>query len=310
MNVLPVLPASAYRKGIAKRKLLVFLSCIPVLILALSFVIYNLSGRRLNGEEHRVELLSEKFAPQKSDGKKPAVLLLHGYGGSPYDFKPLIDAFDKQGIAYHAVLLPGHGSSPKDLNKVSSDELVNAALDAYDDLHEEYGEVIVAGFSMGGGLSLNVAGERDPVGLVLFGAYVEVTRKWYYFGRAEDWARRLHKIMPYVRKIGDMNINDPEGKKLYDSYHTLPVKTVMELEKIGKEAKEKADDIHCPVLWLHSREDIAADYNAAKKCFDKIASDDKEFITYEKSNHIILFDYDAEDAVKRTLEFMKRSSLK
>ena len=251
-----------------------------------------------------------KFAERKGDGRSPAVLLIHGFGGSPYDFKPLTDELEKQGIAFHAILLPGHGTSPRNLTNVTEEEFLKYSLNALDKLKEKYGEISVVGFSMGGTLAINLAEEREVNKLILFGPYLDITRKWYYLGKPEKWAKRLYPILPYVGKIKIANINDPAGLKRYDSYKHLPVKTVLEMEKLSHKAGENIDKIHCSILWFHSRHDIASDYNSAKSFFEKIPSRRKNFIEYTRSNHMILYDYDAQDAIRRTLAFLNRGELK
>lgn len=252
-----------------------------------------------------------KFAEVSQPGKTPAVLLVHGFGGSPFDFKPLTDELQKQGIAFHAILLPGHGSTPRNLKDVTEQQMMDYALNSLDILTRKYGKVTVVGFSMGGAIALNLAEKKEINQMVLFGPYIDVTKKWYYPGRPENWAKRLFRVLPYVKKRkysknpNFTNINDPEGFKRYDSYKHLPVKTVRELEKIAQNARENIGNIHCDVLWLHSKGDIAADFGSAKSLFQKIPSKNKTFVEYTKSNHIILYDFDSEDAIKRTIAFLK-----
>ncbi len=245
------------------------------------------------------------FAPVASEGRAPAVLFLHGFGGSPRDFAPLTDELRREGIAFEAVLLPGHGVSPRELGNVSAEELMTAAREARDRLILEHGGVIIAGFSMGGALALNLAAEPGVEGVLLYGPYIRVTPHWYYMGRVEGWARYLHHVLPYVPKLCSGNINDPEGRKRYKGFSHLPVKTVTELDRLGRDARAASSRITCPVLWMHSPGDIAADCGAAREVFDLLGSQSKEFVEYPRSNHIVLYDYDASDAIKRSLSFIR-----
>jgi len=257
-----------------------------------------------------------KFAEVFQPGTTPAVLLIHGFGGSPYDFKPLTDELQKQGIAFHAILLPGHGTTPRNLKDVTEQQMIDFALSSLDNLAKKYGKVTVVGFSMGGAIALNLAEKREISQLVLFGPYINITKKWYYPGKPENWAKRLFRILPYVKKRkysknpNLTNINDPEGFKRYDSYKHLPVKAVRELEKISQNARQNIDKIHCHVLWFHSKGDIAADFNSARSFFDKIPSKHKTFIEYTRSNHVILYDYDSKDAIQKTLSFLNAQEVR
>ena len=69
----------------------------------------------LESESYLQREINRRIPILEKSGKKPAVFLLHGFAGSPIDLEPLIKEIDKQGYAYKAVILPGHGTSPKDL---------------------------------------------------------------------------------------------------------------------------------------------------------------------------------------------------
>jgi alpha-beta hydrolase superfamily lysophospholipase len=97
--------------------------------------------------------IQQRFSEIRSDGISPAVLLIHGYGGSPFDVKPLCDALEKRGYAFHAILLPGHGTTPRDLKNIKERDWLDATRRAYDELKQKYGTISVVGFSMGGGNS-------------------------------------------------------------------------------------------------------------------------------------------------------------
>jgi len=294
-----------FRKKLCFVLIPVFL--VPIIsILGYRLWIHHSVKKEENSYGKPPENIYQKFAQQKADGKAPAVLLIHGFGGSPFDFKPLTDELKKQGIAFHAILLPGHGTSPRFLKNTSQTQITDYSRNVLDNLKEKYGKVCVVGFSMGGTVALNLATQRDVDKLILFGPYIDITRKWYYFGRPEKWAKWLHPIVPYVTKIKIANINDPQGLKKYDSYKHLPVKTVLELEKMSQNVKINRNKIKCDILWFHSRGDIASDFKSAKNFFESLPTPSKKFVEYTRSNHLILYDYDSKDAIEKTVSFLKQ----
>lgn len=249
--------------------------------------------------------IQQKFSEIRNDGDSPAVLLIHGYGGSPFDLKPLSDALKKEGYAFHAILLPGHGSTPKDLKDIQKSDWLDKASSAYESLKQQYEDVSVVGFSMGGAIALLTAAEKDVNKLVLISPYFKVKEQWFYFGKPEIWAQRLTKIVPFVKKPKIGQINDPNGLKRYVAYRILPTKSVGELSKIGLLAIEKGQNVKCETLWMHSKRDIVADFQLSKTVFKTISSEKKYFIEYIKSNHVILYDYDQIDAVDKIMSFIK-----
>jgi len=94
-------------------------------------------------------------------GDGPAVLLLHGLGGSADSMAPLVPPL--LGIAPRLVLLelPGHGRSPAPatgpLSAIEYGEIVSEIVDR---MHADYGKVAIVGSSLGGALALHAAHSR------------------------------------------------------------------------------------------------------------------------------------------------------
>ena len=99
-------------------------------------------------------------------------------------------------------------------------------------------------------------------------------------------------------------INDRSGLSRYAAYKHLPLKSIEILERIGQESFSIAPSVKSSILILHSQGDIVADFEKSYQAFQKIVSTNKEFIEYKQSNHIILYDYDAKDALNRLMEFL------
>ncbi len=283
---------------------LLIVPCITMLVLLLPLFAFA-------GQEETVrfsERLKERFPKLHFEGKSPAILLLHGFGGSPIDMKPLADELIKRGIAFNAIILPGHGTKYEDLEHATMKEWLNASFSAYDEMKEQYGEVNVVGFSLGGALALCLAEQKEVPKTVLLSPYFEVKEEWYYFGEPEEWAMRLSEIKPFIKKLKIGQINDPEGLKRYDAYEYLPMRTIGELPIMGDFAKKKAKKVTSEILWIHSTSDIVADYEESKIVFDSVPSKKKRFVSYERSNHIILYDYDSDDAIQKIMNFLSSKS--
>ena len=249
--------------------------------------------------------IQQKFSEIRKQGMTPAVLLIHGFGGSPVDVKPLTDSLEKYGYAFHAIVLPGHGTTPKDLKHVTKSDWLEKAFSAYEKLKQEHGEVSIVGFSMGGAIGLSIAAEKEVSKLVLISPYFKVKEQWFYFGKPEIWAKRLNKIMPFVKKPKIGQINDPDGLRRYIAYSNIPTKSISELSKIGRLAEAKSKDVTCEILWIHSKKDIVADFELSKKVFNTIDTKKKCFLEYNKSNHVILYDYDHTDVINKIMSFLK-----
>src|SRR6267378_6000349 len=81
-----------------------------------------------------------------SSGRRDAgVLLLHGLTGTPVDMHYMKNALVADGYTVSVPLLPGRGTRPSDMDALSWEDWMSAALAAYDDLAREHDDVIVGG---------------------------------------------------------------------------------------------------------------------------------------------------------------------
>lgn len=236
-----------------------------------------------------------------------AVLLIHGFAGSPHDVRPVTDFLTARGIPHRAITLPGHDTSPRDMKQVGMDDWLGAARSGYKALADEHGPTAVVGFSMGGALSLIVASENPVCKLVMLNPYFRVRPRWYYFGAPESWARRLDGLMSYVKKPRVGFINDREGRKRYGAhpqYRFIPTRAVRHLTQIGQMAMERTLKVTADTLWFHSTGDQVADFDHSRQAFQRISSERKQFVELNKSNHILLYDYDVNDVIQKVERFL------
>ncbi|MBC8465892.1 alpha/beta hydrolase [bacterium] len=231
-------------------------------------------------------------------------MLIHGFGGSIIDVKPLTDIFDSLGVNYYSMMLEGHGTCPEDLKDVKYQTWLEQSFSQFDSLSLKYDFVSLIGFSMGGAISIIISSKRAVHKLAVLSPYFEVNEKWYYFGKPEIWARRFSSVIPNIKKLKIGQINDPKGLERYSAYTKVPLRAVSELSKIGKLALKQIDRVKCPLLWIHSRNDIVSDFSLSRKSFDAVASTQKIFIEFSNSNHIILYDYDSNDAINEIFSFL------
>ena len=285
-----------------------YITAFFVLLILTIILIYNSHVKKSIIEQENYFVnngIKQKLSELYNDGISPAVLLIHGFVGSPVDMKPLTDALKKNGYAFHAIILPGHGTTPRDLKDITKEELLEKASLTYENLKQRYNEVSIVGFSMGGSIGLYLAAEKNVSKLVLISPYFKIKQRWFYFGKPEIWAQRITKIIPFVKKTKIGQINDPNGLRRYIAYRNIPTKVIAELSKIGILAMEKSKKVTCETLWLHSNRDIVADFQISREVFKALPAKKKYFIEYEKSNHIILYDYDQMHAAETVISFLK-----
>lgn len=92
---------------------------------------------------------------------KSAVLVLHGFTGTPWEIRPLGETLAQRGFFVHAPRLPGHGTVPEAMLWSGWREWVDAAELGLDALRH-FERVCVAGLSMGGLLAMILAARHGP----------------------------------------------------------------------------------------------------------------------------------------------------
>lgn len=98
-----------------------------------------------------------------------AILLVHGLGDSPFSFSDVAKSLNNQGFYVQVLLLPGHGSKPKDLMLPSYNDW-QTIVDHYASLLKaDFNEVWLGGYSTGGNLvTIHTIENNNIDGLVLF----------------------------------------------------------------------------------------------------------------------------------------------
>lgn len=118
---------------------------------------------------------AEKQAgPGGSAHDDPGCLLIHGYGGGPFEMEGLAAALDGAGFATHLVCLPGHGEGFADFAAFRFPDWLAHAETELKAMLARHARVAVIGFSMGGTLALNLAARYPVAGVVSIAAPVHV----------------------------------------------------------------------------------------------------------------------------------------
>ncbi|MBW2742618.1 MAG: alpha/beta hydrolase [Deltaproteobacteria bacterium] len=188
--------------------------------------------------------------PQNENGKfKKGILLIHGLLDSPYIIKQVALYLQSKGFLVRSILLPGHGTVPADLTKVSHHEWIKATEYGIHRLQHHAEKVYLSGFSTGGALSIHQA-LKNPVirGLILFSPAIGIKTKMAGFaGLANfftDWLV-IRDDMDYAR---------------YESFPSNAADQIYQLtcdidDLILKEGKH----INTPVFIALSADDITVD---------------------------------------------------
>ncbi len=240
-------------------------------------------------------------------GQKEVCLLIHGYCDSPATYKYLAEELKKQGYDYYAMMLPGHGTTPKDLASKTWNDWYSKVEKNYLELKQKYARVWVVGFSTGGTLTLRLA-QMNPVdGIILIAPFLRCPK---VIGIApENIFHLLHKIMyktKYLRKVAPAGIGDENLRKEFVEYRYLPVSTTASLFELASITSQKLSNITSPTLILHGVHDKSADPKMSQELLNAIDSKDKKLRYFENSYHVVVLDKEKDQAISEIITTLNR----
>jgi len=214
--------------------------------------------------------------------------MIHGFTGTPRAFDGLKACLEKHGILVSAPLLPGHGTTPDELNRVHRSEWIDCGRSAYQELRRECDAVFFVGLSMGGALSLILAGETDCRGVVSLSAPTRFRAPWILF------LPLLKRFFKFWRKRGAAQ-SMHSGEEGYDCY---PLSGLSQMVRMLRHMRRRLPKVTCPALVMHARKDARVSSGNALRIFDALGSKEKTLVFLGYPCHVIVKGQD-KDAVER-----------
>ena len=218
---------------------------------------------------------------QRPQGASVAFLLIHGFCAAPDELRTLAEFLENRNIASFAVQIAGHGTTPDDLRRTTwSDwyKSARAGLSVVKSWNPTY--LLIAGFSMGGALSVVLASEVSDVdGLVLLAPALKV----------EGVLPRLVPVLKHFvseRKIDIVRAQEPYEIKR-TKYSREPVSAYHELFKLQKQARRNLTRITVPTIIIQGTNDRTINPQNGEIAYHGIKSSDKELHMIEDAEHVI-----------------------
>jgi carboxylesterase len=245
-------------------------------------------------------------SPRSVAGRSPAVLALHGYGGTALEVELVVDAAREVGLRAYAPLLPGHGTHASELARTGFDDWYGAAERAFDHVREG-APAIVVGFSMGSLLAAHLA-HRRARDVVAIGMLSNATRLGFPMPdlvlRALD---RLGLGNFSVPKVG-ADIADPEARRTHSTYGLQAANGGIEVLRAGERTEAILPRVHCPAFIAHGERDHVCPASNAARVARLIGSSDKTLLMLPRSFHIATRDYDKKLLYDGLVGFLRKVS--
>ena len=258
---------------------------ILILLLVVSRVSAYLATSYLDSNLPRENGFILGAQPYHIESGNKAVLVIHGFSASPVSMKELDSIFINNNITVHSILLPGHGTSAFDLNKINRTDWILASESSYLDLKKNYSEVYILGYSLGGDLALQISSKYNVSKVILINAPIQYN------------LNNLELLFPLIKFIEGYHIKgffpgaDKENKyfyKQYNLYRAIPVKSMQEVVYLSYEIRPDIEKINSPILIFQSEKDNLIDPFSSLYIYSHVSSKEKKIITLKESNHVNL----------------------
>jgi len=285
-----------------------------------------------DGETFSYSMWAADLLPEQRP--RAVVVAIHGLSGAALDYEPLARHLAKHRVVTYALELRGQGNDPVPARRGDLARIEDwyADLRAFFSLvrsrHPD-AQIYYYGESMGAALLtrfLAEAREPDlPAGLVLASPVVVLAQKpsWWQ----ELVFRFFHSVRPShrvdVREYTKRNDEDPSKWVTRDEAHrrwfeTAPHKITSFTVRFFKALRdliegcfEAAPRITVPVLVIYAANDVYITPAQVEQFFAQIGSREKELRLFPESYHLLLHDYDKEQALEKIEAWLlRRSDLK
>ncbi|TVQ24749.1 MAG: alpha/beta fold hydrolase [Spirochaetaceae bacterium] len=240
--------------------------------------------------------------PFHLSGGEHAVLLIHGFTGSPHDMRFLGNTLNEAGFTVSCPRLPGHGTDGNDFLQTTERDWERRVLDAYYDLAGRHARVSVCGLSMGGVLGVLLASTVPVHSLVLAAPALLVKNRLVPFARF---------IGPFVKRkaITPHNTYDdqPEIRRLVDEYWSwqwnMPV---ARLYRLMRRARKRLGQVQAPTLTIVSTQDNTVPTETASYLAARIGSAVHAEHTLTHSGHVLTNDSERDLVARLSIDWITR----
>lgn len=246
-------------------------------------------------------VISDWHAQGKGATKKIGVLLVHGFTGSPASMRPWAEYLNNLGYTVTVPLLPGHGTTPADLNQVKWQEWPAKVESDLNQLLQNCEKVFICGLSMGGGTTLNIATRysKQLAGIILVNPMIHVK----FIPHQLAWL--ISRFQKMRDSVGD-DIKKP-GVTEY-GYDSLPAVGVYQLLKMLSYTRKRLHDVTAPLQLFHSVDDHTLPVSNTEIIMQGVGSREKQRIELVNSYHVATLDYDAEIIFENSRLFIESHS--
>ncbi len=248
-------------------------------------------------------------AQQPGEANTPVigVLLVHGLNGSRHDMVELEEALHTEGMLTSNILLPGHGPHGREELPIHWKDWTRAVTSELANLRQQSNIVFLVGHSLGGALVLYTAAHEKVAGVVAMCAPLHL------YPMAQPLVSVVKNITPFLPVFRD-DVHDPVARRLYQQRANVPrwvpVQPVESLLQFLPHVRTKLPEVTAPALIMAAERDHIVPVRDSHEIYRRLGSREKHFVTFHRSSHVLMKDYDREDVYARTRTFIRQLAVR
>ncbi len=241
-----------------------------------------------------------------ANGSRTCVIVLHGYSDTPYEFKHVAEAIATLGVDVMVPVLPHHGVSSDELEKVNRVETWTWLRTEVDRLKQRYAKLILVGHSLGAGGAINAATSGAPIdGLVVSAVNGVSSTKVRFLMR---WALAFHVNKFSARYVLLRRIRFEPAYIAWKLAHFPTISLHVFSEAIGEIPVyiKETNRIRVPIMVIHGARDFATKVQQTSDLyFNNVGSTKKVTAIVEDTGHAVYFSPHFDALMKLVKEFIQ-----
>lgn len=242
--------------------------------------------------------------PFSFPGNHIGCLLIHGFGGTPYEMRELGERLAGQGYTVSGPALAGHATCIEDMLQTRWTDWYTSVEATYRELTLRCDTIYAVGLSLGGMLVLHLAAHEPLDGVVAVSPPFEIRHRLIPLFRLFPFLIDLFPVVKSNPK--DDDTRDPSVRARHPSYEGHATRCAESLVlHLLPHVRNDLPNVRAPALLIQSRGDRVIPPNSIEEIYARLGSADKEMLWLDNSGHLVLEDYAKEEAFARILHFVR-----
>ncbi len=238
---------------------------------------------------------------RKVDGAED-ILFVHGFTGSPADFREYTKAYAEAGFDVYVPLIPGHGSHVCFLERLSGREMTIPFEPILTRLAARRRRVHLAGLSYGAILAAALSLQKAVASLSLFAPAFFLSRD------REKGVRMVKRLgLEQVRgRVAKPGVKTDRGQSNGEelTYNDAPLRPAVDLYDLTAKIRQRLRQTTAPVFAVHGEDDLTAPF-AANRDFLLQTLPDCAFVPLAGTGHVLPLEPGHLELAQRHIQWLK-----